>query len=206
MQSRHCQGPSAAASAPLLWPSRVAPPSVDRRQAIDSRPRSASPHVSPLQLSRIFCGRAQRRTDAAQARRDGPKVSLSVRAAFRHVRRGGLTPHQVDRGWRPPHAKTGSGRKGNWANFWRLKRDQVAGKTHQLERDKERIVDDKGPFAAIAIGGNTKEDGADRAEHENEGDAPGDVRLGLVKGLGQAAHGEGDGEEVKGVPGLRQWR
>ena len=37
--------------------------------------------------------------------------------------------------------------------------------THQFKKNKEDIVDDKGPFTAVAVGGDSKDDGADRAKH-----------------------------------------
>ena len=74
----------------------------------------------------------------------------------------------------------------------------------QLEDDEEDVVDDKGPLATISIGGDTEYRGSDRSEHEDEGDAPGDVGVGLAEGLGQVCDCEGDGEEVEGVPAPRQ--
>jgi hypothetical protein len=71
--------------------------------------------------------------------------------------------------------------------------------THQFENNKEHVVEDKGPLAAVTIGCNTKDDGADGTEHEDESDAPGDVGLGLAKLFAQLGDGEGDGEEVEGV-------
>lgn len=73
---------------------------------------------------------------------------------------------------------------------------------YQLENDKENVVDNKGPLAAVAITGNTKGNGANRAEHEHEGNAPGNVGGLFAKVAGQVADGEGHGEEVEGIPGL----
>lgn len=75
---------------------------------------------------------------------------------------------------------------------------------YQFEDNKEEVVDDKRPFASVAITGNTKYGGADRSEHEHQGDAPCNVRVCLAKLLGQVSDGERDGEEVKGIPGLEQ--
>lgn len=73
---------------------------------------------------------------------------------------------------------------------------------YQFENDKEQVVDDKGPLAAVAITGDTKGDGADGTEHQDEGNTPGDVGLGFSKSFGQATDGKGDGKEVEGIPGL----
>ena len=74
--------------------------------------------------------------------------------------------------------------------------------TDQLERNEKDVVDNKGPFASVAIGRNAEEDGADGAEHEHQGDAPGDVRVGFAKRLCEVRDGERDSKEVEGVPGL----
>ena len=71
----------------------------------------------------------------------------------------------------------------------------------QLEDDEEEVVDDKGPLATISICSDTEYGGSDRSEHEDEGDSPGDVCIGLAEGLGQVCDSEGDGKEVEGVPG-----
>ena len=73
---------------------------------------------------------------------------------------------------------------------------------HQLNHDKEQIVDDKGPFPPVPISSDTKDCGTERSKHEHKGDAPGNVGVGFIKGLGQIADGQGDGEEVKSVPRL----
>ena len=77
--------------------------------------------------------------------------------------------------------------------------------TYQFEADKQNIVDDERPFATIAVGRDTKDDGTNRTEHEHEGDTPRNIRVGLAKLLRETADGQGDGEEVKGVPGLFDW-
>lgn len=77
---------------------------------------------------------------------------------------------------------------------------------YQFENNKEEVVDDKRPFASVAITGNTKDGGTDRSEHEHQGDAPCNVRVCLAKLLGQVSDGERDGKEVKGIPGLEQAR
>lgn len=76
--------------------------------------------------------------------------------------------------------------------------------TYQFKDNKEQIVDDKRPLAAVAIAGNTEQYGADRPKHEHESDAPGNVRLGLAKLLGKVGNGQGDGEEVERIPGLKE--
>ncbi len=81
-----------------------------------------------------------------------------------------------------------------------MQREVVA---YQFQSNKEHIINDKGPLAAVAIAGDTEKDGADGTKHENKGDAPSNVRLGLVKLRGEVGNGQGDGEEVKGIPGLR---
>lgn len=78
--------------------------------------------------------------------------------------------------------------------------------THQFEDDEEQIVDNEGPLATIAIGGNTEDDGADGSQHEHERNAPGDVGDVFPKRLGQLRGCQGDGEEVKGIPSLRHAR
>lgn len=78
----------------------------------------------------------------------------------------------------------------------------VAEARAELEDDEEDVVDDEGPTTAIAISSDTEEDRAYGTEHEHQSDAPGDIDVGLVEGLGQLADGQGDGEEVKSVPGL----
>lgn len=74
--------------------------------------------------------------------------------------------------------------------------------TYQFEGDEEHIVDNEGPLAAVAVGGNAKDDGAHRAEHEDKRNTPCNVRRGLVERRGQVCGGERHGEEVKGIPGL----
>ena len=75
--------------------------------------------------------------------------------------------------------------------------------TYQLKNDEKHVVDNEGPFPAVAIGRDTEQAGADRTEHEHEGDAPGDVRVVLAESLCKLANGQRDGEEIKRVPGLR---
>lgn len=74
--------------------------------------------------------------------------------------------------------------------------------SYQFEDYEEEVVHDEGPFSAEAIGCDTEEDGPNRSEHEHQCDSPGDVGLGLVESLGEFGDGEGDGEEIEGVPGL----
>lgn len=74
--------------------------------------------------------------------------------------------------------------------------------TYKLQDDEQQVVHNKGPLAAVAVGRNTKGDGADGAEHEHQRDSPGDVRIGLLERLGEILDRQRDGEEVKGVPRL----
>lgn len=74
---------------------------------------------------------------------------------------------------------------------------------YQLKHDEEKVVDDKGPLASVPITSDTEQDGANRSEHEHEGDAPGDVRLSLAKLLGQVRNGQRNGEEVERIPRLQ---
>lgn len=73
--------------------------------------------------------------------------------------------------------------------------------TTELDGDEKQLVDDKGPLTTIPIRGNTKDNGTDGSQHQHEGDTPGDVGDGFVKGLGQLGGGQGDGEEVECIPG-----
>ncbi|KAG7119033.1 hypothetical protein HYQ46_011007 [Verticillium longisporum] len=68
-----------------------------------------------------------------------------------------------------------------------------------------QVIDDKRPLATVSIGGDTKDDGAHRTEHEHQRDAPRDVRLRLAKLLGQLRNGQGNGEEVESIPRLRRF-
>ena len=70
----------------------------------------------------------------------------------------------------------------------------------ELEDDEEDVVDDEGPFPAVAVGGDAEDGRADGAQHQHEGYAPCDVGVRLVEGLGQVADDERDGKEVEGVP------
>ena len=54
----------------------------------------------------------------------------------------------------------------------------------ELQDDEEDVIDDKGPFATIAIRSNTKNCRADRPKHENQGDTPCDLSVRLVELLG----------------------
>lgn len=47
----------------------------------------------------------------------------------------------------------------------------------------------------------TKYYSAYRSEHQDQGNAPGDLTRLLPKLLGQLRHGQGDSEEIKGIPG-----
>lgn len=76
----------------------------------------------------------------------------------------------------------------------------LAESAAQLDDDEEELVDDEGPFPAIAIRGNTEDDGANGSEHQHEGDTPGDVGDGFVKCFSQLSGGQGDGEEIEGIP------
>lgn len=75
-------------------------------------------------------------------------------------------------------------------------------KTYKLEYDKENVVDDEWPLSAVSIAGNTKEDGSYRSEHEHQGDTPCNIRLCLVKRLGQTRHRQRNSEEIKRIPRL----
>lgn len=77
----------------------------------------------------------------------------------------------------------------------------IAETGSQFEHDEQDIVYHERPFAAPAIRGDTECDGAHRSKHEHKGDAPGDVRDGLVELLGQFGGGQGDREEIKRIPG-----
>ena len=69
-------------------------------------------------------------------------------------------------------------------------------KTYKLEYDEENVVDDEWPLSAVSIAGNTKEDGSYRSEHEHQGDTPCNIRLCLVKRLGQTRHRQRNSEEL----------
>jgi hypothetical protein len=60
------------------------------------------------------------------------------------------------------------------------------------------------PLSPISIGSDTENGAADRSEHEDQRDAPGDLSCGLIKRLGQVRDGQGHGEEVEGIPGPRE--
>lgn len=76
--------------------------------------------------------------------------------------------------------------------------------TYEFEHHEQEVVNNKGPFSAVSIGCDTKEDTPNRPEHEHQGNAPGDVGYGLVKSLGQVASSERHGEEIKRIPGLQE--
>lgn len=75
--------------------------------------------------------------------------------------------------------------------------------TYQLKHNEQQIIHHKRPLPTIPIRRNTKDSRPHRPKHQHQGNPPGNIRLGLVKRLGQTRDGEGDAEEVKGVPGLR---
>jgi hypothetical protein len=109
-----------------------------------------------------------------------------------------------DRAKIQPPCKTLKGRE-----EWRIKKRKKEGKrekekAYQFEDNKEQIIDNKRPLATVAITRDTENNGADRSKHENEGDAPGNIRLGLAKLVGEIGHGQGNGEKVKRVPGLAE--
>lgn len=70
----------------------------------------------------------------------------------------------------------------------------------ELEDDEEDVVHHEGPFPPVSIGGNAKDDGADRTKHEHQSDTPRNLRIGLIEVLGQVGNGQRDGKEVEGVP------
>lgn len=41
----------------------------------------------------------------------------------------------------------------------------IEGRTHEFENDEEEVVDDEGPFPAVAVAGDSEDDGAHGAEH-----------------------------------------
>lgn len=70
----------------------------------------------------------------------------------------------------------------------------------EFENDEEQVVYYEGPFAAIAVGGDAEGDGADGAEHEDEGDSPCDLCVCFMELCGEVADCQGHGEEVEGIP------
>lgn len=46
-----------------------------------------------------------------------------------------------------------------------LCRPEVGVSTYQFKGNEKKVVDDKRPFATVAITGNTEDDGADGSEH-----------------------------------------
>ncbi|KAI6776829.1 hypothetical protein HG530_000774 [Fusarium avenaceum] len=74
--------------------------------------------------------------------------------------------------------------------------------TDKFEDDEEKIVDHERPLSTVAIARDTKGNGADGSEHENQCNSPCDVGFGLAECFGKTCYGEGDGEEVECVPRL----
>ena len=70
----------------------------------------------------------------------------------------------------------------------------------QFQHNEQDVVDDERPLSPITIGRQTEDDTAHAPQHEHKGDAPCDVSLGFAKRLGEVRDGQGDGEEVKGIP------
>ena len=77
----------------------------------------------------------------------------------------------------------------------------MKGLTGVRDRATCKQYDKGSPFPSVAIGGNTKDGRPDRPEHQHQGDAPCDVGSGFAELVGQLGDGQGDGEEVKSVPG-----
>jgi hypothetical protein len=73
----------------------------------------------------------------------------------------------------------------------------VAEPGAHLQDDEEDIIDDERPFAAISISSNSESDGTDGSQHQHESDAPRDVLLADVKGLGEAFDSQRDREKVE---------
>ena len=74
--------------------------------------------------------------------------------------------------------------------------------TYKLKNDEEDVIHDERPLPPVAISRDTKDNGADRPEHQHERDAPGYVGRGLPKLLGERLYGQRHGEEVERVPRL----
>lgn len=62
---------------------------------------------------------------------------------------------------------------------------EMREKTYKLQNDEQQVIYNEGPLAAVAIGRNTEDNGADRAKHKHQRDSPCDVRFGLLEGLGE---------------------
>lgn len=92
-----------------------------------------------------------------------------------------------------------------WSHFC-AKNNKVTkrsgGCAYQFKNNEEQVIDDERPFAAISITSNSKRNRTNGSEHENKGNAPGDVGCRFVKVLGEVTDGQGNCEEVEGVPGL----
>lgn len=71
----------------------------------------------------------------------------------------------------------------------------------QLENDEENQVDDIRPLPTIPICCNPEDDRANGPKHEHKRDAPGNVSCRALESFRKVRDGQGDGEEVKSIPG-----
>lgn len=74
--------------------------------------------------------------------------------------------------------------------------------TYQFKDNEQNIVHDKWPLPSISIRCDSKQNRADGAEHKYQSNSPGNVRVGLVKSLGQFRNSERNSKEIEGIPGL----
>lgn len=51
----------------------------------------------------------------------------------------------------------------------------------ELKDNEKDEIEDVGPFSAVTIRPDSEDDSTDGAEHENQGDTPGNVCLGVVE-------------------------
>ena len=77
---------------------------------------------------------------------------------------------------------------------------RIAETGTKLQYNEEHVVHDEGPFASVPIGCDTENDGADGSEHQHEGDTPCDLRRRFTELLCEFGDGQGDGEEIEGIP------
>jgi hypothetical protein len=77
---------------------------------------------------------------------------------------------------------------------------ELRERLHEARAERQHADEDEvahqRPLAAVAVGDEARDDGAEGAEEEREGDRRGDVVRLLAELHGEARHGERDAEEV----------